>query len=73
MWIHRAGRLLKAAPEQLRKATPVQEDIEELQGRVELLWTITTLATDPRRRTYIDIFEETPDDEWEEARHEKVA
>ena len=74
VWIHRAGRLLKAAPEQLRKATPVEEDMEELRGPVELPWTITGLATDPRRRTYIDISEETPDDEeWEEARHEKVA
>ena len=71
VWIHRAGRLLKAAPEQLRKATPVEEDLEELQGPVELPWTITTLATDPRRRTFVDISEELPDDEeWEEARHE---
>jgi hypothetical protein len=51
VWVHRGGRLLRCAPEQLRKASPHEQQIEELHGPVELPWTITTLATDPSRRT----------------------
>ena len=69
VWIHRGGRLLRAVPEQLRKASPYELQLEELRGPVELPWTITALATDPGRRTYIDISHEQPTDEqWEEAK-----
>ena len=56
VWLHRGGRLLKAAPEQLRKASPYKVQIEPLKGPVELPWAITSLATNRRRRTYILMF-----------------
>ena len=68
VWVHRGGRLLRCAPEQLRKASPHEQQIEELHGPVELPWTITTLATDPSRRTYVDISAEVPsEEEWDRA------
>ena len=68
VWVHRGGRLLRCAPEQLRKASPHEQQIEELHGPVELPWTITTLATDPSRRTYVDISGEVPsEEEWDRA------
>lgn len=66
VWLHRGGRLIRSAPEQLRKASPYEQQIEELQGPIELPWTITSLATDPKRRTYVDISGDLPDEhEWE--------
>lgn len=68
IWIHKSGRLLKASPEQLRKASPYEVMVEELQGPVELPWTITTIAADADRRTFEDITTEIPDEaEWETA------
>ena len=68
IWLHRAGRLLRAAPEQLRHASPRETYIDEMNKPAELPWTFTSLATDPSRRTFIDISEERPnEDEWEEA------
>lgn len=52
MWLHHAGRLLKAAPEQLRGASS-REAVEELQGPA-VPWTISSLATHPRK-TFHDI------------------
>lgn len=69
VWLHRGGRLLRAVSEQLRKASPYELQLEELRGPVEIPWTITALATDPKRRTYIEISEDQPTDEqWEDAR-----
>ena len=60
--------LLRAAPEQLRHASPRETLIEELNGPVEIPWTMTALATNPRRRTYQDISRDIPDEaEWEDA------
>ena len=67
IWLHRAGRLIKAAPEQLRRASLYEQQLEELKGPIDLPWTITTLVTDPRR-TYVDISGDIPEEEeWEEA------
>ena len=73
IWIHRGGRLLRAAPEQLRHASPRETLMEELNGPVEIPWTMTALATSPNRRTYHDISHEVPDEEeWEEAAEHPV-
>ena len=68
VWLHRAGRLIKAAPEQLRKASEFEQQVEELKGAIDLPWTITQLASDPKRRTYVDIAQDLPNEaEWEES------
>ena len=73
VWLHRAGRLIKAAPEQLRKASPYEQQVETLKGPVELPWTITSIATDPQRRTYVDVSKEVPTEaEWEKAEVEET-
>ena len=60
--------MLRAAPEQLRIASPREELVESLKGPVELPWTITSLASDPKKRTYHDISAEVPSHEdWIEA------
>ena len=73
VWLHRAGRLIKAAPEQLRAASDRERAIEELHGPAEVPWTITSLATYPHKKTYDDISGDTPTDmEWEEAAQQPV-
>ncbi|CAE7426607.1 unnamed protein product [Symbiodinium pilosum] len=73
VWLHRAGRLIKAAPEQLRAATDRERAIEELKGPVEIPWTITSLASHPHKKTYDDITSEIPDDmQWDEAAQQPV-
>ena len=68
VWLHRAGRLIKAAPEQLRQASSRERAVEELKGPVEIPWAITSLATHPQRKTYWDISAEKPTDlQWQEA------
>ena len=68
VWLHRAGRLIRAAPEQLRQASPLEIQIEEFKGPVELPWTISSLATAEGGRTFLDISHEIPDDEqWDGA------
>ena len=68
VWLHRAGRLLRAAPEQLRPASSYEQQLETLKGPVELPWTITSIATDPKRRTFLDISQERPTEgQWEQA------
>ena len=69
VWLHRSGRLLRAAPEQLRLASPREQHLEELQGHVELPWTITKLATDPKRRTFTDLVPEGNPDDMELEEH----
>lgn len=63
VWLHRGGRLIKAAPEQLRAASDRERAMEELKGPVEIPWTISSLATHPNRRTYTDISHEKPSDD----------
>eukprot|EP00435_Cladocopium_sp_Y103_P031789 s1589_g8.t1 len=58
--LHRASRLLKAAPEHLRAASERELAVESLKGPIEIPWTITSLATHPTRKTYIDISQDIP-------------
>ena len=44
VWLHRAGRLLRACPEQLRPASERERAVEELKGPVEIPWTISSLV-----------------------------
>ena len=68
VWLHRAGRLIKAAPEQLRAASSREKAVEELKGPCEIPWTITSLASHPQRSTYWDISSEVPNNQqWQEA------
>ena len=68
VWLHRAGRLIKAAPEQLRAASSREKAVEELEGPCEIPWTITSLASHPQRSTYWDISSEVPNNQqWQEA------
>lgn len=60
VWLHRAGRLIRAAPEQLRPASEREVAIESLRGPVEIPWTITSLATHPTRKTYVDVSNDLP-------------
>eukprot|EP00435_Cladocopium_sp_Y103_P071048 s167_g36.t1 len=60
VWIHKSGRLLRAAPEQLRAASQREVAIESLKGPVQIPWTITSLASHPSRKTYIDISKDIP-------------
>lgn len=62
VWLHHAGRLLKAAPEQLRAASDRELAVEELRGPTDIPWTITSLATHPARKTYHDISKDLPTD-----------
>ena len=71
VWLHRAGRLIKASPEQLRSASSREHAIEELRGPVEIPWTITSLASHPHTRTFDDVSKDVPTDmEWEQATHD---
>ena len=69
VWLHKAGRLLKAAPEQLRHASPFEMTVEALAGPVELPWTMMSLATHGKRQVFQDISKEVPsDEEWAEGK-----
>ena len=63
VWLHRGGRLIRSAPEQLRHATPYEQQVEEMKGPIELPWTIMSLASDPKRRTYVDVSQDLPSEE----------
>eukprot|EP00435_Cladocopium_sp_Y103_P052568 s378_g16.t1 len=63
VWLHRAGRLIRAAPEQLRPASDREIAMESLKGPVEIPWTITSLATHPTRKTYVDVSSDLPTQE----------
>ena len=63
VWLHRAGRVLKAAPEQLRQASEREELLESLEGPLHLPWTMQSLLESPGNHTYDDISGETPSEE----------
>ena len=68
VWVHRNNKLIKCVPEQLRKASPFEKQIEALHGPVQIPWTITVIATSGGRQTYIDATQEIPiDKQWQEA------
>ena len=58
---------MKAAPEQIRRATENETILEELSGPVELPWTFSHIEQDERRRVFTDITGEAPSDEMEAA------
>lgn len=44
VWLLRAGSLIRAAPEQLLKASSLEVQIEECKGPIEIPWTMTSLV-----------------------------
>ena len=74
IWLYKGGRLLRAAPEQVRKASEAEIMLEELEGAVEIPWTLSHMTVDPKQRAYQDISKEIPDDvAWEKALDEPIA
>ena len=70
VWLHRAGRLLRTAPEQLRKASPYEVEVEELTQPIDIPWTMTALLP-TKCRNYVDLTGDLPSEEqWQEA-HER--
>ena len=41
VWLHSGGRLLKTAPEQLRRKSLHEQEVEERKGPVKLSWIFT--------------------------------
>ena len=67
VWIFRGGKLLRAAPEQLRHASQTETWIEELRQPVELPWTITSLCQTATKKIFDDITGECPTEaEWQQ-------
>ena len=60
VWLVRGSRLIKAVPEQLRKASVREECMEELINPPNLPWTFTKLADDIGVRQYDDVTDEVP-------------
>lgn len=58
VWLYRAGRLIKAAPEQLRPASDREEAWNELCEDKPIPWTISGILESSERKTYDDISEE---------------
>ena len=70
VWLHRAGRLIRTAPEQLRKASPHELEMEELAQPIDIPWTMTALLPD-RCRNYVDLSGDLPNEEqWQAAQEE---
>eukprot|EP00435_Cladocopium_sp_Y103_P046562 s102_g13.t1 len=68
IWVIRGNRLLKTAPQQLRRASVREQCFEELQNPPDLPWTMTKLMDDLGPRQFDDVSREIPDDmEWERA------
>ena len=69
----RGSRLIKAAPQQLRRASVREECMEELANPPSLPWTFTRLAEDIGERQFDDVTEEVPDEmEYEQGVDEEV-
>ena len=62
VWLVRGSRLIKAAPQQLRKASLREECQEEIQNPPSLPWTFTQLMDEVGSRQYDDVTDEIPDD-----------
>ncbi len=61
VWLYRAGRLIKAAPEQLRPASEREEAWNELIEDKPISWTISGILESSERKTFDDI-----SGDWEE-------
>ena len=62
VWITRGSRLLKAAPQQVRRATVREQCLEELNVEPNLPWTMTKLTEDLNNHQFEDVTDETPND-----------
>eukprot|EP00435_Cladocopium_sp_Y103_P053704 s442_g17.t1 len=73
VWIVRGSRLLKACPQQLRRASAREQCLEELTQPVDLPWTVTKLTDDIGKQEYEDVMDEVPDDmEYESGIDEEI-
>ena len=67
VWLHSGGKLIKAAPEQLRAATSRERAIEELQAPLKSHGPFRALLHIQKKK-YHDISSEVPtNDQWAEA------
>ena len=62
VWVTRGSRLLKAAPQQVRRATVREQCLEELNVEPNLPWTMTKLTEDLYNHQFEDVTDEIPDD-----------
>ena len=62
VWVTRGSRLLKAAPQQVRRATVREQCLEELNLEPNLPWTMTKLTEDLNNHQFEDVTDEIPDD-----------
>ena len=60
VWLFRGSRLIRAAPQQLRRASDREEAWCELQGNQVIPWTISSILEHSQRKTFEDITAETP-------------
>ena len=67
VWLYRSGRLLKAAPEQLRPASWREEAWVDLSEDQPIPWTIHGMLDGSTRKTYDDI-----SSDWSEADFEEM-
>ena len=54
VWLVKAGRLVKVAMEQIRRASAREQSLHELTMPVRLPWTVTELTSDLRQGVYDD-------------------
>ena len=72
IWLVRGNRIIKAAPQQLRRASQREECVEELLRPPNLPWTLTKLTEDLGARQYEDATRDLPSlQEIEQGRDEE--
>lgn len=73
MWLIRGTRLIKAAPQQLRRASAREECEHELTHTPDLPWTFTKLTDDLGDRQFDDVTDEVPSElEYQQGMDEEV-
>ena len=73
VWLVRGSRLIKAAPQQLRRASVREQCLEEIQNPPNLPWTTTKLAEALGPRQYEDVTDDIPTEmEWEQGQDEET-
>ena len=70
VWLHRSGRLIRVAPEQLRKASPYEIEVEELSRPIDIPWSLTSLMPG-KCKNYVDLTGDLPNEAQWEAAHEQ--
>ena len=72
VWLVRGSRLIKASPQQLRRASVREQCLEEINNPPDLPWTTTKLAEALGPRQYEDVTDEIPTEmEFEEGLDEE--